>query len=521
MRLRKLLGLVFAALILIPLVIAGYFAYTQSYDKVYETCMQDLEGRMDYCLRTCEFYNEKTEKGELSKQAALGSIADLLAGPLQPDGTRNTSQGFGKGESGYVFAEFSNGTYAFHPFLPAQGIRSVYDLPVELRTMTEIVLYTYNRTSQIEIPWIGKKGLFALFIDYFEPLDLHLCIVEPIDEFIAPLTSIKNAIIVAGILAAIIGIVLSLIVTNRIAEPFAKLSETSNEIAKGNLGTRVDIKSPIKEFSEVKSDINRMVETIQSNIQELRKREAETKEARLYAEAIIANIADPLWVVDKNDNWVLVNEAMEKATGYGEKEMLGKNTLKQPLFDFFLKTPVGEERLRAMSDKIKAKERLPGVFIPWLTKDKGMLMMSCSGEPLKDAKGNVVGGVFIGKDMSALERAGISASRALNRKVEAEIGKNYELATLMLMSNATLIVGDSSLEILKGVVEGYNRRFNKSIGIEEGIALTNMPKDEWPSFIAFLLTTFFECIGPTTFECSEGIKSIEDIVKKVKAKYES
>jgi hypothetical protein len=90
----------------------------------------------------------------------------------------------------------------------------------------------------------------------------------------------------------------------------------------------------------------------------------------------------------------------------------------------------------------------------------------------------------------------------------------------MFMSNAALIVGDSSLEILKGVVEGYNRRFNKNIGIEEGIALTNVPEKEWPSFTAFLLARSYECIGPTTFECCEGIESIKDIVEKVKAKYE-
>ena len=39
---------------------------------------------------------------------------------------------------------------------------------------------------------------------------------------------------------------------------------------------------------------------------ELRKREEEVKEARAYAEAIVANIADPLWVTDKRNRWILV-----------------------------------------------------------------------------------------------------------------------------------------------------------------------------------------------------------------------
>jgi PAS domain S-box-containing protein len=266
----------------------------------------------------------------------------------------------------------------------------------------------------------------------------------------------------------------------------------------------------------------RMRGEIQNKIEEIREREAETKEARAYAEAIIANITDPLWVVDKADNWVLVNEAMKRVTGYEEKELLGKPTFQQPLFKFYLTLPRSKERFSEFREQIKRGGRVPSITIPWLAKDNKMLIFSSSGEPLKDARGNVIGGVFIGKDMSVLHRAGITTTRALNRLMEAkagELGLKYELGTLMFLSNATIIVGDSSLEILKGTVEGYNRRFSKSIGIEEGIALTNMLEEEWPSFLEFLLSRFYECIGPPTFECCEGIKCIENVVEKVKTKY--
>lgn len=53
-----------------------------------------------------------------------------------------------------------------------------------------------------------------------------------------------------------------------------------------------------------------------------------------------------------------------------------------------------------------------------------------------------------------------------------------------------------------------------------GIALKKVPKEECPSFITFLLETFYEHIGSTTFECRKGIKSIGGIVEEVKAKYE-
>jgi hypothetical protein len=193
--------------------------------------------------------------------------------------------------------------------------------------------------------------------------------------------------------------------------------------------------------------------------------------------------------------------------------------LTNPLFRLFIGMLDGKEKLKAMMKKVKAEEHVSSLNIPWLTKDGRIIMMSCSGEPLKDAEGGVIGGVFIGKDMSTLQSTGFSATKILARKVESEVGENYELATLLFMSNATMLAGDSSLEILRGTVEGYNKRFNKNIGIKEGVALTNIPEDDWPPFTEFLLSTFYECIGPMTFECSEGIKTFEGIVGEVKAKY--
>ena len=147
-------------------------------------------------------------------------------------------------------------------------------------------------------------------------------------------------------------------------------------------------------------------------------------------------------------------------------------------------------------------------------------MMSCSGEPLKDSNGKVIGGVFVGKDMSTLQRAGTETTKALAKKAENIVGKDYELATLLFMTNAAMLAGDSSLDILKATVNGFNKRFNKNVTIENGLILRNMEREDLPSFVEFLLETFYQCIGPTTFECSEGIGTIEDIVKKVRTRYD-
>jgi len=288
--------------------------------------------------------------------------------------------------------------------------------------------------------------------------------------------------------------------------------------ASGNLKAKVDLSKISEEYKPIGEDINSMISAIEEDISELKKREREVREARLYAEAIIANISDPLWVVDKEDRWILVNDAMKKLTGYSDREILEKQTSKQPLFEFFLGVPGGEERLKVMSDGMKSMTHVTEI-IPWVTKDNKFLIVSCSGEPLKDSNGNVIGGVFAGKEMSTQQRAGTETTKALAKKTETMIGKDYELATLLFMTNAAMLAGDSSIDILKATVEGYNGRFNKNVKIKDGLTLRNMKKEDLPSFVEFLLETFYQCIGPTTFECSEGIESINPIVEKVKARY--
>jgi hypothetical protein len=167
---------------------------------------------------------------------------------------------------------------------------------------------------------------------------------------------------------------------------------------------------------------------------------------------------------------------------------------------------------------MKTKEHVTEI-IPWVTKDDRFLMMSCSGEPLVDINGEGIGGVFVGKEISTPQRAGTETTKALAKKMEIEAGENYELATLLFMTNAAMLAGDSSLEILKSTVDGYNKRFDKNVKIRDRITIVNMAETDWPHFIEFLIETFYQCIGPTTFECVEGIRTMEEIVKNNSARW--
>ncbi|HIH97655.1 MAG TPA: hypothetical protein HA346_01410 [Thermoplasmata archaeon] len=131
MRLRTLLGLMLVIFVVVPLVNAGSFAYTKSHNIVCEITRQDLKEKMDFCLRTCEFYNEKVKKGELTQEEAISEIATLLVGSMGGGGTRDESKSLGKGKSGHINGINSDGTWVIQRRREGKNIEDLYQPKIE------------------------------------------------------------------------------------------------------------------------------------------------------------------------------------------------------------------------------------------------------------------------------------------------------------------------------------------------------------------------------------------------------
>jgi PAS domain S-box-containing protein len=412
MRLKSLLILVLMLFALIPAAFVGSYAYSKSYSGIYEVCRQDLEERMDFCLRTCDFYNKKVVKGELTEQEAISEIATLLAGPVQPGGNRNISQGLGKGKTGYVCAINDHGIYVFHPFREGQHVKEIKDLEVR-----KVVIITMNATNREwhEYKWKNpedeKYYLKVRTLDYFEPFGLHFSVSATVDDFTKPLELIRKVIITAVVVATAAGIIASLLVARGITKPFVALSEISSKITRGDLTVRATTKSPIMEVRTVGKDVNEMVKNLQSTIRGLNDsishysrmlseygiKIAELDKAVERAESIMSCIPEILIVIDKDERWIRVNPAFERITGFEIEEVLDKKTVEQPVYK---NLPESIELDKQMWSGVKKGEMVSGLEIPWRTKKGKKIVLSASEQGLKDAKGDVVGGVFTAKEVT-------------------------------------------------------------------------------------------------------------------------
>jgi PAS domain S-box-containing protein len=210
-------------------------------------------------------------EGKLNNEEAMELLRVIFIGDKQPGNTRDYLHALHKGETGYIWLMDSKGNQ-IGSANAWEGLNLFED--VEEPTLHKSIKEEINNKSGWHV-CLWKEPSKPAYTevtayDYYEPRDLIIGSCANMDEFTAPIKAIGRIALLVALLSGGIGVIASLFVSQGIAKPSIKLSETSSKITKGDLSARVDIKVPINEFRVVGKDINRMVDSLQSNIEELR-----------------------------------------------------------------------------------------------------------------------------------------------------------------------------------------------------------------------------------------------------------
>jgi PAS domain S-box-containing protein len=115
-------------------------------------------------------------------------------------------------------------------------------------------------------------------------------------------------------------------------------------------------------------------------------------------ENVVKEMADAVVVIDKTNKITLVNKAMEKLSGYSERELMGKN------YDGILKFVFDKDGkfLKDIPDVVfeKGIEKRPYQDVSIVRKDGKKMAVDGVASPITDEKGAVVGVVGIIRDVS-------------------------------------------------------------------------------------------------------------------------
>jgi signal transduction histidine kinase len=141
---------------------------------------------------------------------------------------------------------------------------------------------------------INNKAAGTLIIGYFGNWNIS-------QEAMSFKMTFNQSLILSGIAALVIGLIISLSISRGLTVPIVKISRTAEEMTKGNLGMRSDVKTNTLEIDELSKSINYLAETLQHQ-EMLRKRlssdmahEIRTPltTVKTYIEAILDGIWEP------------------------------------------------------------------------------------------------------------------------------------------------------------------------------------------------------------------------------------
>jgi PAS domain S-box-containing protein len=212
------------------------------------------------------------------------------------------------------------------------------------------------------------------------------------------------------------------------------------------------------------------------------------EEIRDFLDDIFQTAVDGIMVTDPNGFIIMINDSIEKITGYKKEDLIGKHAK-----ELRAEGKEYEEKGIGFAEKLLRDSSAVGSDIPWLRKDGSLVYVERSAALLRNKNGEITGAVSTIRDITETKRA------------EKELKEAKEhLDNLIENSLDCIMVSDKNGNITK-----VNRYFLELLGYHEEEVIGKHVMECTP----MLEEGSFEC---TTGELLEiGREFIDDANKKI------
>lgn len=347
-------------------------------------------------------------------------------------------------DSGIVIA----GTDVEKPFTEIDGVQSrvlMKDLEVDIyRQIYNLLTEKYGSLDSLPSETvvqatINKENYLISASRFVDDMGLSWIVLTAIPEsdYLAGVANATrlSSIVIVFLLA--ITTAFTVFLTRKIIRPVLGLSKASKEITSGNLDVTVDV-STNDELGDLTQNFNTMTSRIKDTIEEVKNKEEQATEERNKLNAVLHNMGDGVFVLNKDKEIVLINKEALKLTGFSLKECSDKpyGEILQFVFEndhsktntSFIDKAYETKQIQEMTNHT-VLQRKDGSFVP--VKD--------SASPLIDSKGNVVGCVVVFRDISE------------ERKIDKAKDEFVSLASHQLRTPLTAIAWYTQLLTEKGM----------------------------------------------------------------------
>ncbi len=231
-----------------------------------------------------------------------------------------------------------------------------------------------------------------------------------LEQYNRELRSIYISTLILGLFCIAIGLIATIFYARRLVRPIRALTETTQQVADGDLSARALIKTR-DEVEVLGTSFNRMAQTLQKTHEELRA-------ARDYTENIIQSMNDMLLVVFTSGKIQMVNSATCNLLGYKMEELINESCGK-----VIANWESAVQDSYAHSSTLLQQRNVEREF---LAKDGNRIPVLFSSSRLTNDEGEAIGLVFVALDIRDRKRA-----EKIRREREDRLTRQQESLTYL------------------------------------------------------------------------------------------
>jgi len=214
------------------------------------------------------------------------------------------------GERGFVFAIDRQGLLAVHPDPAMVG-----------RDMSQEPWFPTLQPERSRLIHQTPAGRSLAMVDYFEPWEWYILASDPEREVYGVANRMKPYLLYLGLIGFSAMTVVLMLLTRRLTEPLRLLTVGAEKIGKGDLDTRIAIRSR-DEFGRLAQVFNQTAGQLQETLTECQQREE-------HFRSLIENMSDIIVILDAEGAILYLSPSIERILGYPQDAVMGRRA-----FDF-------------------------------------------------------------------------------------------------------------------------------------------------------------------------------------------
>ncbi len=253
----------------------------------------------------------------------------------------------------------------------------------------------------------------------------------------------KKTSLFAGFFVLISAISTGFFISNRLSTPIVNLKNASIEIGKGNLDTKIDIRTK-DEIEELSHAFNKMAV-------DLKKSMNETISAKNFSNNIIRSMVETLVVLDIDGTIKIANISLLKLLEYGENELTGKS----------IRTILDEDLIGSFRKENGIIDKNIIIYheTNYLTKNGKKIPVAFSASVMHD-NGKFEGIVCVAKDITEQKISNEEIKKSLHekemllREIHHRVKNNMQIISSLLMLQSDKIEDKKYIDIF---TDSHNR----------------------------------------------------------------